>query len=170
MKTITKLSYAFFMCASLAMVSCSGDDDGGSTNGGNTSGEYVKAKIDGSSWSSSSTIDVVSASNPTESVLMVQGSNNSGEVIQISLMSYDGEGTYDVSSQISGYAQYGTISPIAFYNSAVGGGATGEVTITEVTDTFVKGTFEFTGRNTEEGSTETVNVTNGEFKANFQQR
>ena len=164
MKTITKISYAFFMFASLALVSCGGDDDNGTTG----SGEFVKAKVDGSNWSSSSSIDVVSASNPMANVLTVQGSNNSGEVIQLSLMNYNGEGTYDVSSQINGYAQYGTVNPIAFYNSAMGGAAGGEVTITEVTETYVKGTFEFTGKRTEEGNNETVEVTNGEFKAEFQ--
>jgi len=165
MKTITKLSYAFFLCASLSLVSCS-DDDGGST-GGNSSGEYVKAKVDGENFSSSNTIDVVSATQPMESVLMIQGSNDSGAFIQISLMNFDGEGTYDVSSQLNGYAQYGTVNPVATFNSAMGNGATGEVIITEATETHVKGTFEFTGRRTQEGTPETVEVTNGEFKANF---
>ena len=162
MKTITKLS-AFFLFASLALVSCS-DDDGGSTG---NSAEYVKAKIDGANFSSSGTFDAVAATNPMEGVLMIQGSNDRGAFIQISLMNFDGEGTYDVSSQLNGYAQYGTVNPMATFNSAMGNGATGEVVITESTDTHVKGTFEFTGRRTQDGTPETVEVTNGEFKAKY---
>ena len=161
MKTITKLSYAFFLCASLSLVSCS-DDDGGSTGG---SAEYVKAKIDGDNFSSSGMF--VSATNPMEGVLMIQGSDDSGAFIQISLMNFDGEGTYDVSNQLNGYAQYGTVNPVATFNSAMGNGATGEVVITESTETHVKGTFEFTGRRTQDGTPETVEVTNGEFKAQY---
>lgn len=163
MKTITKLS-AFFLIASLSLVSCS-DDDGGS-NGGNSS-EYVKAKIDGDNFSSSGTFDAVSATNPMEGILMIQGSDDSGAFIQISLMNFDGEGTYDVSTQLNGYAQYGTVNLVATFNSAMGNGATGEVTITESTDTYVKGTFEFIGRRTQEGTPATVEVTNGEFKAKY---
>lgn len=173
MKTITKLSYALFLSLSFALFSCSGDDDNGSTNNNNNnnnnnSSEYVKAKVDGQNFSSSTTIDAVAASNPTANVLTVQGSDNSGKYIHIMLMSYNGEGTYDVSNQLNGNITYGTISPIASYSSAAGGGATGEVVITSVSATKVEGTFTFTGRKMEEGSTETVTVTQGEFKANIQ--
>lgn len=172
MKTITKLSYALFLSLSFALFSCSGDDDNGNTNNNNNnnnnSGEYVKAKVDGQSFSSSTSFDAVAASNPNATTLVVQGSDNSGKAIQLMIMNLNGEGTYNVSNMQNGQALYTIANPFASYSSAAGDGASGEIEITHLDADKVEGTFSFTGRKVQEGSTETVTVTQGEFRANFQ--
>lgn len=164
MKTITKLSYAFFICASLALSSCSDDDS--SSNGGTPSGEFVKAKVNGQNFSSSTTFDAVGASHPQASTVVIQGSNDQGHAIQLMIMNYDGPGTYDVSDMTGGQALYTQASPFTSYSSAAGGVAEGEVTITEMTDTQVEGEFSFVGKETDGDGT--VEVTQGQFRANFQ--
>lgn len=168
MKTFTRLSYVLFLSISLCFVSCSGDDDNGSAGGG--SGEYVKAKVDGKNFSSSTSYDLVAASRPTSNAMAIQGSNNEGHAIQITLFAFDGEGTYNVGDQLIGQALYTKASTTSLisYSSAAGGGANGEVTITYIDDEKVEGTFSFKGRKAEEGATEMVEVTNGKFRAKFQ--
>lgn len=168
MKTITKLSFAFLLFASLGFVACSDDDNDDGGGGGTPTGEFVSAKVNGQDFASSTLFDAVAASNPNSTTLMVQGSDNSGKAIQIMILSFDGTGTYNLSNQVNGQMLYTIASPFASYSSAAGGNASGEVNITMVDDTKVEGTFSFTGRKVEEGSTETVTVTEGSFRANFQ--
>lgn len=170
MKTITKLSYTLILALSICLTSCSGDDDNGSTNNNNNnpSGEFVKAKVGGQNFSSSTTFDAVAASNPNASTLVIQGSDDSGKAIQLMIMNLNGTGTYNVTNMQNGQALYTTVNPFASYSSAAGNGASGEIKITLIDDTKVEGTFSFTGRKVEEGSTETVTVTDGEFRANIQ--
>lgn len=169
MKTITQLSYAFFLFASLALASCSGDDDNGNPNnngGGNASGEYVKAKVDGADFASTNAADVVQAIKPMPTTLSVQGSNNTGEFIQIMINNYNGAGTYTLNEMQSGYIQYGALNPQGTYSSIMGDGASGEVTVTSDNGSTVEGTFHFVGKLVGEGDG-TKNVTEGKFKANF---
>ncbi|MCW4469517.1 DUF6252 family protein [Flavobacterium sp. MFBS3-15] len=165
MKTITKIQFVLFMGLTLSLTSCSDDDSSG---GGTPSGEYVKAKVDGQNFRSSTSFDATAASHPNASTLMVQGSDNNGKVIQLMIMNFNGEGTYNVTDMTNGFAQYGMATTQTFYSSAAGGGAMGEVEITLVDDEKVEGTFHFDGRRVQEGSTEMVEVTDGSFRANFQ--
>lgn len=167
MKNITKISTLFLaLFISVSLSSCSDDDGGGGS--GTPSGEFVKAKVNGEDFASSTSYDLVAASNPTSSALVVQGSNSSGEAIQLMLMNFDGVGTYDVSNMLNGQAMYTIANPFTSYSSAAEGGASGEIEITLIDDEKVEGTFSFTGRKAEEGATETVTVTEGQFRANFQ--
>lgn len=163
MKTITKISYAFFLGLAVSLISCSDDDSSPST-----SGEYVKAKVDGQNFRSSTSFDATAASHPNATTLMVQGSDNNGKVIQIMIMNFNGEGIYNVTNMTNGFAQYGAATTQMFYSSAAGGGASGEVEITLADDEKVEGTFHFDGRLVQEGSTDMVEVTDGSFRANFQ--
>jgi hypothetical protein len=168
MKSITKLTLmATLLFGSLSFVACS-DDDGDSNGGGGTpSGEYVSAKVNGNAFSSSTLFDAVGANHPNASTLVVQGSDNSGKAIQIMLMNFDGEGSYNVSNMQNGQALYTQASPFVSYSSAAGNGATGTVEITLVDDAKVEGTFSFTGKNPND-NTQSVTVTEGSFRANFQ--
>lgn len=169
MKTLKLLTAAMLVSLSFFATSCS-DDDGGSNGGGNPSGEYVSAKVNGQAFSSSTMFDAVAASNPNATTLMVQGSDNGGNAIQIMIMNFDGEGTYNLSNITNGqmiYTKLQNMTAIS-YSSAAEGGASGTAEITLADDTKVEGNFSFTGRRVQEGSTETVNVTEGSFRANFQ--
>lgn len=167
MKKLRLLTAALLVSLSFFAASC-GDDDSGATNNNNTSGEFVSAKVNGQAFSSSTMFDAVAASNPTPSTVMVQGSDNSGKAIQIMIMNFDGEGTYNLSNMTSGQMLYTVASPFVSYSSAAGEGASGTVEIILVDDTKVEGNFSFTGKKVQEGATETVNVTEGSFRANFQ--
>ena len=169
MKTLRLLTAAMLGSLSFLAASC-GDDDGNSNGGGTPTGEYVAAKVNGQDFASSTLFDAVAASNPNPTTLMVQGSDNGGNAIQIMILSFDGEGTYNLSNMTNGqmiYTKMQNMSAIS-YSSAAEGGASGTAQITLADDTKVEGTFSFTGRRVQEGSTETVNVTEGSFRANFQ--
>lgn len=72
------------------------------------------------------------------------------------------EGTYsftDTPSQLDTFnASYSSEGEAVYIDAT-----SGTITITSVTDDYVKGTFSFSGDN--EGTT--VNVTNGEFRADY---
>ncbi|MGV3461220.1 MAG: DUF6252 family protein [Flavobacterium sp.] len=169
MKTLGLLRAALLVSLSFFAASC-GDDDSGSTNNTNPGGEYVSAKVNGEAFGSSTLFDAVAASNPNATTLVVQGSDNGGNAIQIMLLNFDGEGTYNLSNMINGQLLYTKLqgTTAISYSSAAEGSANGTAEITLVDDTKVEGNFSFTGRRVQEGSTETVNVTEGSFRANFQ--
>jgi len=168
MKTITKIALALFVSLSLTMVSCNGDDDNAPTdNNNNPSGEYVSAKVDGQAFASSTLFDAVAASRPNATTLMVQGSDNSGKVIQIMMLGLDGTGSYNLGDMMNGQMLYTVASPFVSYSSAAGSGAQGQVEITLIDDTKVEGNFTFTGKNPD-NTAQSVTVTEGSFRANFQ--
>ena len=166
MKKITKLIALLVLPA--AMLTSCGDDDSGSTNNNNNStGEFLTAKVDGQTFEAASEFDAIAASS-SSGALIVQGSNSQGRAIQITLMSYDGPGTYNMSNIIQGQLLYTIASPFTSYSSAAGDGANGTLEITLDDGDKIEGNFSFTGRKAEENATETVSVTDGSFRANFQ--
>jgi hypothetical protein len=106
--------------------------------------------------------------------IIVQGSDASGKAIQIIITGYqEGTNTYEISddaaiSTVATYIESNISNPL---NSLVwaapydNSGAVGTVTITEISDTNVKGTFNFTGKN--QDGEDTKAVTNGAFNVNF---
>lgn len=169
MKTLRLLTAALLASLSFVTASCGDDDSGSNNNNTNPSGEYVSAKVNGQAFSSSTLFDAVGAQNPA-GTLVVQGSDNGGNAIQMMIMNFTGVGTYNLSNMTNGQLLYTKIqgtTPTS-YSSAAEGGASGTAEITLIDDNKVEGKFSFTGRKVQEGSTETVTVTEGSFRANFQ--
>lgn len=171
-KTISSLFLAAFVA--LTTLSCSGDDSGGSTGGVAAAGT-IEAKVGGSNFKSmtiATTALKVSVGGATS--ITIQGSDSSGKTIQLILNGVDATtGSYDigVDTNISAVGTYTEINTSTFASTTwaapyEGGGVVGEITITEITDTNIKGTFNFTGRN-QENASDTKAVTNGAFNVAF---
>ncbi|MES2410292.1 MAG: DUF6252 family protein [Bacteroidota bacterium] len=170
-KTIKQFGFALVL-ALTTLSSCSSDSDGG-VGGGSASLGTLKAKVAGSNFTS-----MTAATFATKQVaggsttVIVQGSDASGKVIQIMVMGTTvPAGTYQISdSSISANASYSEIN-ISTMTSQTwaapyeASGNVGSITISEITETNVKGTFTFTGKN--QSGTDTKNVTDGAFNINF---
>ena len=162
-KTVQKFAV---VTIALFFAACSSDSDGG---GGGTSGFYMKAKIDGDNFSSSSFVECVAT--VAGGTLNIQSSDNSGNAFQIQVPNYTGEGTYtsgnnDITMGYINFMDMGaTIGDFTSYTSVRGDG---QVIITAVTDTQIEGTFTATAVENVDGSTNDVEITDGEFRAEIQ--
>lgn len=165
MKTLKTFGALCILTATF-LFSCSSDDSDGISSGGFS----LKAKVDGANYSNSSFFDpmAVIANN----TLMIQSSDNNGNAIQIQVTNYEGIGSYTSGNNnlLAGYINYlkagATVGQFRTFTSVRGDG---NVEITEVTDTYVKGTFSATAPENIENPTETVEITQGTFKAKIQQ-
>ncbi len=156
-----------FIAAALFLTACSDDNDGG--GGGTPSGFHLKAKVDGDNYSNSSMFEPMAMIQG--GTLIIQSSDNSGNSIQINVANFDGVGTYENGNNnvMNGYINYlemgATIGQYTTYTSVRGDGV---VEITEVSETEVKGTFSATAFENVENSTNSVEITNGTFRAAIQ--
>jgi hypothetical protein len=174
MKTMKTIGIFLAVALVSLVTSCSSDDNGGG-GGSNASLGTIKARVAGSNFTSMqvgtfATRQVVGGLT----TIIVQGSDASGKAIQIVITGYqDGTTTYPISddtaiSTVASYIEANISNPL---NSLVwaapydNSGQVGSVTITEITETNVKGTFNFTGKN--QDGEDTKAVTNGAFNVNF---
>lgn len=156
------------MCilATVFLFSCSSDDSEDSGSGSFS----LKAKVDGANYSNSSLFNPMAVI--VSNTLMIQSSDNDGNSIQIQVPNFDGEGTYTSGNNdlMAGYINYleagASIGQFRTFTSVRGDGT---VEITEVTDTYVKGTFSATAPENIENPTESVEITQGTFKAEITQ-
>lgn len=152
-----------FIAAALFLTACSDDDNGG---GGTPAGFHLKAKVGGANYSNSDLFEPMAVL--TNNVLMIQSSDNNGDAIQIQITNFDGVGTYESGNNnlLNGYINYmdmgATIGQFTSYTSVRGDGI---VEITEITDTEVKGTFSATVFENVDGSTNSIEITDGTFRA-----
>ena len=175
MKTLKKISTLILAIAfSTSFFSCSGDDSGGNT-GGNAAEGTIKAKIGGSTFTSiSQGTTAVKVATGGAYTITVQGTDLGGKQLQLILNGVDGEtGTYEISQDatISAIGTYTEVNTTTFESqtwAAPNGtdAVSGSITISEITDTNIKGSFTFTARN-QEDSNNVKEVTNGAFNVNF---
>lgn len=178
MKTLKKSFYFLFLFAVLAFTACSGDDDGNGDGGDGGSGgdEYVTAKVDGAAFTAStdpaSLIGATKATANGTTILTVQGSTNSGDFINFTVVNYTGVATYTTGDSLSNpnLIQYGELTGSTanvwasnLATAAVGGLTAGEIKVTKEENGVVEGTFSFQGYNA--GDQSTKNITEGTFKA-----
>jgi len=147
----------------LVISSCKKDDDDNSSNSGsnnNTSQGSMSLKINGTDWSATLAVQATNVNG----VLSIAGSDANARQCQVTVINPNGAGTYDLggsqTNSNSGRWTQGTGTNDT-YTTMLGLGA-GSVTITELTATSVKGTFEFTAKNT---ALEEVTLTSGSFSA-----
>jgi len=158
--TLKTLSKMILIAAVFAFVSCGGDDDN-TYYPAATGDYYMKSKVDGNDYNNSAYFAPTASLNA--GTLMIQSSTDGGNSIQIQIPNFDGVGTYNSGGNIlaNGYINYMTLTPFKTYTSVRGSGT---VEITEMTETFIKGTFSAVAPENEEDATASVTITEGDFK------
>src|SRR5690606_21780381 len=155
----------FLITASLTTFSsCSGDDDGADSEA--LSGLLV-AKVDGVYYKSFviSSMAIISTPGP---------SNSDGNAFSMTVFGYTGEGTYEFTGAnlaITNVASYSetevnlsnpTASTTEMWQAPYDDTLVGSVSISEETETHVKGTFSFKAKNVG-GDDSIKNITEGSF-------
>ncbi|MGB5982519.1 MAG: DUF6252 family protein [Nonlabens sp.] len=175
MKTIKTFLLFIAVTATISLTSCSSDDD--SSGGGSQAGEgELVARVNGSSFQSISqgTVARLTATGGTE-FLQITAVNLNGEAMTLQLTRPTIEETsYDIddANNISAVATYTIVDTSTFQSTSyvapyMNSGDVGTITITELTATNVKGTFNFTAIN-QDDDTETLPVTDGSFNLSLQ--
>ncbi|MFV9552404.1 DUF6252 family protein [Algibacter sp. PT7-4] len=156
----------------LTFNSCSKSDDGGS--GGDAASGTLKSSVDGTSYqsmeiSSSATIATAGGVNN----LVIIASNSDGNAFAITIFGYTGEGTYDITGANLGgvTASYTetdvnlnnpTASTTEIWQAPYDDTKVGSISISEETDSKVKGTFSFKCKNVN-GDGSIKDIANGSF-------
>ena len=161
MKKLKQITRVVATITLVALASCSSNNDGG--NPGVAAEGTIIAKIDGNQFTSleiTTFASVVSGGGQT--TLVIQG-NTSSQAIHITVNGYDGIGTYQISDSnvfiIASYIEPNVNDPLnsqtwsaPFDNS----GVIGEIKVSEETDAKIVGTFYFTCKNPNDGTTKKV--------------
>lgn len=165
MKTLKILS--LFLLASVALVSCKKDDDGGDDP--QAAAGTMTAKVDGANFQSLEGTAMAQETNTSGvRVLAVSAGTVDSENLQVIIQNFEGEGTYDIN-----FLNVGTYSylpdpsnpdpnTVVIYSSVNGTNSVGEISISSYSESNVKGTLSFTGYNLNDAS-DTVSVTEGSF-------
>ncbi|ARV12498.1 DUF6252 family protein [Gilvibacter sp. SZ-19] len=172
MNTLKVLSRYAFIFMALLVTACDKDDDssGGGDDPAASGDEFVTAKVDGANFAAAQDPAVIVGAVIDSGVLNVQGGTNSGDTIRITIVGYDGPGTYTSGDNATNpnLMGYFTVSPVAGWlnngvTSLVDGVGAGTVEVTSDADGVVEGTFSFKGYNAEDMTMKTI--TEGQFKA-----
>lgn len=156
LKTMISKTTLILLLMTVMLCRCSGDDD--STNSDQT-GFTLTATVDGVNYSS----DFVTVSAlPDESDVYIISGVGEASSIGLTLESPISTGTFAPSVGGLTVLFYQDIDPYAVWGATEDEGS-GTITITENTDTYIKGTFSFTGINPADNTTK--EVTDGNFKA-----
>jgi|SRR5690606_34307361 len=168
MRTLKSISKVLLVAFSLAIaVSCDNDDDNGGGGGGGN-GVYLRAKVNGQNWSNSSLVEPSATLNM--GILNILASNNSGDAFNIQIPNFTGEGTYNNGNNdlMAGYINYMDMGSVGQFTSYTSVRGEGQVIVTEVTETHIKGTFTATAPENIENPVQSVTITNGEFRIALQ--
>ncbi len=170
MKTTKNRMYGMLIALALVCtgaLSCSSDDD--DRNPGNADSGTIKAKVDGATFTSNPQFSAASriSVGPTTTVTL-QGNDSSGKGIVIVLNGVTGPGKYQIGgganiSISASYIEVNTSNPQATqtWQAPFDSSVAGEVTIDELTETKITGSFEFTCKNS--GDNSTKQITEGAF-------
>lgn len=172
MKTIKFFLYLTLTLSLTALTGCDSDDDDDPAPTGNGS---MSATVEGNDWNANVAVQATYITQGGTNALTVVGSSDQGEglstTISLNLLNVTGTGTIAVdgsnltnlSSASYAIANSTSANDAEVYNSV---GNSGQVTITELTETRVSGTFTFVGSEAT-GGTGTRTITDGEFSVNF---
>ena len=172
MKTIFKTGIALLVLA-LTMTSC-GDDDSGSTGGGNNnlpSGSYIQAEVDGSTFKSEimgqSTALVNKVGSGEGTLITIQGTTLDTNTLLLAIDGITETGTYTVDAEDDGTLMaYFSANNSISYDTSDCAGATGTLKITHLDDSKIEGTFEFVGKD-DENCSNSKSITEGSFRGIF---
>lgn len=172
MKKALKLMSLFLVAGLFIFSSCKKDEEG--TNNTNVAQGVISAKVDGNLVSTASMTGIA---NLVENIgtLTLQGNTagTNSKAFVMMINGFDGAGTYAIGGEnsIAVNASYTEIAvnmnnPMdtkteTWQAPYTGGAEVGKITVTEITDTYVKGTFEFKAKNSKDNSIK--NITEGAF-------
>lgn len=171
MKTI---KLVMLVCiAGLTYTSCSTDD--GNDSGDTAAEGRIVAKIDGTNFES---MEIATSANSVSvagnTVMTIQGGDQTGKTILLIINGFDGEGDYNIDSELTilNTAQYiipniNNPAETTFYGAPYeDSGMVGNVDVTVFTDTKIEGTFSVTVREPD-GGVDTISITEGAFNINL---
>lgn len=172
MKTFKKTILVLMAVVAVSLTSCKKDDDGG--GGGNAAAGTVSAKVSGSSYNSEPMLTSAShvESNGVRTLLISSNTMNGRNITLGINAGFEGVGEYVIGGGpnvfVSGsYTEVDAANPmdaqiwLAPYDESVAG----KINISEFSDTTIKGTFNFKGKNAD-GTFK--DVTEGSFNVNFE--
>ena len=159
MKTFRNLTILLILITGVVITSCKKKDDNNPPPG---SSGTMSLKHDGQSWTASLSVQAVN----TNGVVSITGSDSNANQAQVNIYQPNGPGTYNIgpnanAGNMGRWTQGIGTTDTYTANNVIG---SGEVTFTELSDTKAKGTFKFTGYNTNQKK---VVVTEGKFDVNF---
>ncbi|WP_262732040.1 DUF6252 family protein [Gaetbulibacter sp. NE] len=173
MKDLRKFMVLIMVTAMVGLTSCSSDDDGGS--GGSASPGTLTAKIDGATMTS---VEIATFATLNSGTLQIQGNTGgtSSKAIVLTIIGYDGVGTYPLGGganifNVAAYQETNvdlndpTNPEIIIWQAPYDDMQVGEINISEVTETNIKGTFSFSAKNSTDDSIK--DVTEGSFNIDF---
>jgi len=171
MRTLKQFMLLVMTMSLVSLSSCSKDDDGGS--GGNAASGTLAASIDGSSWQSLEISSSATIANNGNNLIII-ATNSDGKAFSMSIFGYEGVGTYEFTGATVGVfntASYSETdvdlsnpqnSTTEIWQAPYDDTLAGTVSISEETDTNIKGTFEFTCKNVN-GDQSVKTISEGSF-------
>ena len=175
MRTLKQFMLLVMTMSLVSLSSCSKDDDGGS--GGSAASGTLEASVGGTSFQSMEISSSATVANGGQNLIII-ASNSDGNAFAFTILGFDGVGTYQIGggANILNVASYTETdvdlnnpqnSTTEIWQAPYDDTVAGEIQISEVTDTKVKGTFEFTCKNVN-GDQSIKTITNGSFNLNKQ--
>ncbi|HLT53534.1 MAG TPA: DUF6252 family protein [Flavobacteriaceae bacterium] len=172
MRTLKQFMLLVMTVSTLSLASCSSDDDGGS--GGSASPGTLTAKVDGTTMTS---VEIATFATLSNGSLQIQGNTGgtSSKAIVLTIVGFDGVGTYPVGggANIFNVASYvetvvdlsnPTNPDVTTWQAPYDDTQVGEINISEVTETNIKGTFEYKAK---AGDGSIKDITAGSFNIDF---
>lgn len=157
---------ALLFTTSVINFSCKSDDDGG--DGGNAASGTITAKIDGAAYK---TIEMTTTAANENGVLIVMGNDGKqspNKAVTLQIINFDGVGTYPIGGggnimNIASYIEVDASNPtnVKTWQAPYDSSQVGEIKISEITNTYVKGTFSYKAKSSTDGSIK--NITEGSF-------
>jgi len=168
MRTLKQFMLLVMTMSLVTLSSCSkSDDDGG--GGGNAASGTLVAKVDGTSYQSMEISSSATLANDGQNLIII-ASNSDGNAFAMTIFGYTGTGTYEFTganitvTNTAAYTEVDVSNPTApeIWQAPYDATLVGTISISEETDTKVKGTFEFTCKNVN-GDQSIKNITEGSF-------
>ncbi|MDI1257267.1 MAG: DUF6252 family protein [Flavobacterium sp.] len=176
MKSIISITKMSFLALAFLVISCAGGDDNGG-GGTTTANGTIKAKVGGANFTSlAAATTAMKVATGNNFLIQLLGTSSTGKALSLTLAEVPATtGTYDIGgdnliSVAGSFVDTNISNPQASPTYVApwdGGGVAGSITITEITDTKIVGTFHFTAKN-QADQTDVKEVTNGAFNVNFQ--
>ena len=140
----------------ITLTGCSNDDDS-SGGSGNAASGTLTASVDGTSFTSLEISSSATVANGDQNLIII-ASNSDGNAFAMTIFGYSGPGTYPLGggANITNTASYTETdvdlnnpqnSTTEIWQAPFDDTEVGSITISEETDTNVKGNFEFMGKN-----------------------
>lgn len=175
MRILKRFMLLLMLTSIITLTSCKSDDDDG--EGGNTPSGTLTARVDGASFQSLDISSSATVANNGQNLIII-ASNSDANAFAITIVGYSGPGTYPIGggANIFNSASYTETdvdinnpqnSTSEIWQAPYDDTQVGEINISEETETKVKGTFSFTGKNVN-GDQSTKTITDGAFDLNKQ--